>query len=209
MLTLVLSKGRLLTETLPLLTAIGCAPAQSPDSSRALILATENPDVRLLIVRAQDAPVYVARGTADAGIVGGDVLAENPHDMLYHPLTLTIGKCKLITASRKDAAPAADARQLTVATKYVNLAREYYNQQGIRVNIIKLNGNVELAPLVGLADVIVDLADTGETLRANGLMETAVIRTISAVFITNRIATRCKPLLSELQTRLEKVIPYD
>lgn len=216
MLTLALSKGRLLPETLPLLSAIGCAPTTAPDASRALILPTENAEVRLLIVRAQDAPVYVARGTADAGIVGGDVLAENPYNTLYHPLTLNIGKCRLITASRKDAPPerngtqpTSEARRLTVATKYVNLARDYYNRQGIRANIIKLNGNVELAPLIGLADAIVDLADTGSTLRANGLVETALIRDISAVFITNRTATRCNPHLSDLQARLEKVITHD
>ncbi len=215
MLTLAISKGRLLTETLPLLAACGCAPIENAEKSRALILPTENPQVRLLIVRAQDAPTYVACGVADAGVVGGDVIAETPSDDIYQPLTLPIGKCRLVVASRADSVAGKtektekknkQQRQITVATKYVNLARQYFNEQGIHCNIIKLYGSLELAPLVGMADIIVDLAESGNTLQANGLVETTVIRQISAMFITNRVATRRKPLLSALQQQLKDTI---
>ena len=201
MLTIAVSKGRLLQETLPLLAAIGCAPAEDPDKSRALILPTENPEVRLIVVRAQDAPTYVACGAADAGITGGDVVAENPNDNIYQPLTLRIGACRLVAAGGEVAPP--PGKVLTVATKYVNLTRAHYNAQGVHVNLIKLYGSVELAPRTGLADVIVDLTSSGDTLRANGLREVAVIRSLSAVFITNRVSARRKPLLAELQKRLQ------
>lgn len=203
MLTLAVCKGRLLQETLPLLAAIGCAPTEDAEKSRALILPTENPEVRLIVVRAQDAPTYVACGAADAGITGGDVVAENPNDNLYQPLTLRIGACRLIAAAREDAT-APGGKVLTVATKYVNLTRAYYNQQGVHVNLVKLYGSVELAPRTGLAEVIVDLASSGNTLRANGLREIALIRHLSAVFITNRVSARRQPLLATLQQRLQE-----
>lgn len=202
MLTLAVSKGRLLRETMPLLAAIGCAPLEAPGQSRALIVATENPQVRLLIVRARDALTYVACGAADAGFAGGDIVAENPNSNIYQPLTLNVGKCRLVAACRQDQPPPADGRALTVATKYVNLARAYFNRQAQHVHFVKLYGNLELAPRVGLADMIVDLADSGDTLRANGLQETAVIGRFSAVLITNRVATRRHPLLGDIQRRL-------
>lgn len=202
MLTLALSKGRLLQEALPLLDAIGCTPAENPASSRTLIIPTAHPQVRLVVVRAQDAPTYVACGAADAGITGGDVVAENPNGNLYQPVTLPIGGCRLVVAHRADAPPAA-GQQLTVATKYTNLTRAYFNAQGMHVHIIKLYGSVELAPLTDMADIIVDLASSGNTLRANGLVEAATIREVSGVFITNRVAARRKPLLAEMQQRLQ------
>lgn len=202
MLTLAVSKGRLLKQTLPLLEAIGCAPLENPDDSRSLILPTQNPEVRLLVVRAQDAPTYVACGAAAAGIVGGDITAENPSENIYQPITLAIGKCRLVLAQKKDAPAANPQQRIIVATKYVNLARRYFGEQNMHPRIIKLYGSLELAPLVGMADAIIDLAESGDTLRANGLAETATIREFSAVFITNRVAARRQPLLGELQNRL-------
>ena len=161
--------------------------------------------MRLIVVRAQDTPTYVAAAAADAGITGGDVVAENPNGNLYQPLTLPIGACRLVVAHRADAPPAA-GQTLTVATKYPNLTRAYFNEQGRHINIIKLYGSVELAPLTQLADVIVDLASTGNTLRANGLVEAETICEVSGVLITNRVAARRKPLLADIQRRLQDAI---
>lgn len=200
LLTIAASKGRLLTDALPLLAKIDCAPAIAPHQSRALILPTPNPRLRLIVVRAQDAPTYVSCGAADGGIVGGDVIAENPAPDIYHPLTLPIGQCRMVVAAR-DAAILNRSR-LTVATKYPNTARAYFHRRGIRAHLIKLHGSLELAPLVNLADAIVDIAESGATLRANGLSELALIRPISAVFITNRVAARRNPQLAAFQRRL-------
>ena len=167
MLTIALSKGRILDDTLPLLAAAGIVPSENPDKSRKLIIPTSLPDVRLLIVRATDVPTYVEHGAADLGVAGKDVLMEYGGQGLYEPLDLRIANCKLMTAGAIGA-PEPKGR-LRVATKFVNVAKRYYAEQGRQVDVIKLYGSMELAPLVGLADKIIDVVDTGNTLRANGL----------------------------------------
>ncbi|TAM10184.1 MAG: ATP phosphoribosyltransferase [Nevskiaceae bacterium] len=193
-LTLALSKGRILDDSLPLLTAAGIAP--TGDAERLLRLPSQNPDVSLLIIRATDVPTYVAYGAADLGIVGKDVLLEHGGDDFYEPLDLGIARCHLSVATRKDS-PLVHGerpfkRRLRVATKYPNLARRHYAERGEQVEIIKLYGSMELAPLVGLADVIVDLVATGNTLRANGLVEVEKICDISSRLVLNKAATKLK-----------------
>jgi ATP phosphoribosyltransferase len=165
MLTIALSKGRILDDTLPLLAEAGIVPTENPDKSRKLIIPTTQDDVRLLIVRATDVPTYVEHGAADLGVAGKDVLMEYGGQGLYEPLDLQIAQCKLMPASRR---PEPKGR-LRVATKFVNVAKRYYAEQGRQVDIIKLYGSMELAPLINLADKIIDVVDTGNTLRANGL----------------------------------------
>ena len=167
MLTIALSKGRILDDTLPLLERAGIVPAENPDKSRKLIIPTTREDVRLLIVRATDVPTYVEQGAADIGVAGKDVLMEYGSQSLYEPLDLKIARCKLMTAG--PAGVPEPAGRLRVATKFVNVAKRYYAEQGRQVEVIKLYGSMELAPLVGLADKIIDVVDTGNTLRANGL----------------------------------------
>lgn len=204
MLTLAISKGRIWNEAQPLLAALGCAPMTT--NTRSLILPTAAADVRLIIVRAQDAPVFIACGAADVGIAGGDVLAEKPLADLYQPLELGIARCRLVAAAKKDTSLTPPDGKLTVATKYPALARAYFNRQGISADYIKLHGTLELAPLVGLADVIVDIADSGDTLRAHGLEEIAAIHQFSAMLITNRAASRRNPQVADLQARLAEII---
>ncbi len=163
MLTIALSKGRILDDTLPLLAAAGIVPSENPDKSRKLIIPTSLSDVRLLIVRATDVPTYVEHGAADLGVAGKDVLMEYGGQGLYEPLDLRIANCKLMTAGAIGA-PEPKGR-LRVATKFVNVAKRYYAEQGRQVDVIKLYGSMELAPLVGLADKIIDVVDTGNTLR--------------------------------------------
>lgn len=184
MLTIALSKGRILDETLPLLAEAGIVPAENPEKSRKLIIPTSQEDVRILIVRATDVPTYVEYGAADLGVAGKDVLLEYGGDGLYEPLDLNIACCKLMTAG-VIGKPEPTGR-LKIATKFVNVAKRYYAEQGRQVDIIKLYGSMELAPLVGLADKIIDVVDTGNTLRANGLEPQELITTISSRLIVNK-----------------------
>lgn len=206
MLTIALSKGRILDDTLPLLAAAGIVPTENPDKSRKLIIPTTLDDVRLLIVRATDVPTYVEHGAADLGVAGKDVLMEYGAQGIYEPLDLQIAKCKLMTAG---AIGAAEPRgRLRVATKFVNLAKRYYAEQGRQVDIIKLYGSMELAPLVGLADKIIDVVDTGNTLRANGLEPQELIAEVSARLIVNKASmkiqhARIQALLDTLRAAVE------
>jgi len=167
MLTIAISKGRIYDEAMPLLAGVEIRPTIDPDKSRKLILPTSRDDVRLLVIRAADVPTYVEYGAADLGIVGKDVLVEYGAEGLYEPLDLGIAKCRLMTAARVGIRQ--ERQRKRVATKYVKTAQRYFANKGVQVEIIKLYGSMELAPLVGLADCIVDLVDTGNTLRANGM----------------------------------------
>lgn len=189
-LTIAVSKGRILKESLPLLAGAGIEPGEDPATSRKLILATSRDDVKLVIIRAQDVPTYVEYGAADLGIAGKDVLMEYEGDGLYEPLDLGIARCRMMVAGH----PGTDAspRRLRIATKYVNTARKFFARQGVQAEIIKLYGSMELAPLVGLADRIVDLVDTGNTLKANGLVPLEQIADISSRLIVNKAAMKMK-----------------
>jgi ATP phosphoribosyltransferase len=189
-LTLALSKGRIFKDTLPLLKAAGIEPLDDPETSRKLILDTTQPDVRIIIVRASDVPTYVEYGGADVGVAGKDVLLEHPNAELYEPVDLKIARCKLMTAGRINE-PSRNGR-LKVATKFVESTRRFYAQQGQQVDIIKLYGSMELAPLVGLADRIVDVVDTGDTLRANGLVPMELIADISSRLVVNKASMKMK-----------------
>jgi ATP phosphoribosyltransferase len=204
MITLALSKGRIFEETLPLLTAAGIAVLDNPETSRKLILATNLPDVRLLVVRATDVPTYVQYGGADLGITGKDTLIEHAMEWggsangagLYQPLDLKIAQCRISVAARADFDYASAVKQgsrLKVATKYVAIARDFFASKGVHVDLIKLYGSMELAPLVGLADAIVDLVSTGNTLRANQLVEVERIMDISSRLVVNPAALKLKP----------------
>jgi ATP phosphoribosyltransferase len=193
--TLALSKGRIFEETLPLLAAAGIAPADNPDTSRKLILDTNRADVRLVIVRATDTPTYVQYGAADLGIAGKDVLLEHGGAGLYQPLDLNIARCRLCVATRKGFDYAAATRpggRIRVATKYLHSAKAHFAAKGVHVDLIKLYGSMELAPLVGLADAIVDLVSSGGTLRANDLEEAEEIMPISARLIVNQASLKLK-----------------
>ena len=202
MLTIALSKGRILKESLPLLAKAGIVPVEDPDRSRKLILATSRADVQLVIIRAADVPTYVQYGAADLGVTGKDVLMEHGGDGLYEPLDLGIARCRLMIAGRPQ--PTAGEGRMRIATKYVNCARRHFAAQGQQVEIVKLYGSMELAPLVGLADRIVDLVDTGNTLRANGLVELEHIADISARLIVNKASmkmqhARIKDFIGQMQ----------
>jgi ATP phosphoribosyltransferase len=202
MITLALSKGRIFEETLPLLRVAGIEVLDDPEKSRKLILTTNQADVRVLVVRASDVPTYVQYGGADLGITGKDTLLE--HDMdwgtaggagLYQPLDLQIAKCRISVATRADFDYASAVKQgsrLKVATKYVAIAREFFAAKGVHVDLIKLYGSMELAPLVGLADAIVDLVSTGNTLKANHLVEVEEIMQISSRLVVNQAALKLK-----------------
>ncbi|HEX4975003.1 MAG TPA: ATP phosphoribosyltransferase [Pseudomonadales bacterium] len=185
-----LSKGRILKETLPLLKSAGIELLEDPDKSRKLIFPTTCGDVKILILRATDVPAYVEHGAADLGVSGKDVLLEHGGSGYYEPLDLNIGRCRLMVAACENA-PAVSGR-LKVASKFVNVAKRYYAEKGEQVEIIKLYGSMELAPLVGLADRIVDLVDTGNTLRANGLLPTELIAPISSRLIVNKASMKIK-----------------
>jgi ATP phosphoribosyltransferase len=189
-LTIALSKGRIFKETLPLLAYAGIEPADDPDTSRKLILDTNLDDVKLVIIRASDVPTYVKYGAADLGVAGKDVLMEQGGEGVYEPLDLEIARCRLMVAGREAVAPVAG--RLRIATKYVNSTRRYYADRGQQVEIIKLYGSMELAPLVGLSDLIVDVVDTGNTLKANGLKPLEHIADISSRLIVNRAAMKRK-----------------
>ena len=193
--TLALSKGRILDETLPLLEAAGIAPAEDPETSRKLIVPTRRADVRLVLVRASDTPTYVQYGAADLGIAGKDVLYEHGGAGLYQPLDLRIAACRMVVAVPDGFDYANAVRQgarLRVATKYLRVAREHFAAKGVHVDLIRLYGSMELAPLTGLADAIVDLVATGNTLRANALHAVEEIMPISSRLIVNQAALKLK-----------------
>lgn len=195
MITLALSKGRIFDETLPLLEAAGIEVLEDPETSRKLILATNQPDVRVVLVRATDVPTYVQYGGADLGVTGLDTLIEHGVAGLYQPLDLKIARCRVSVAVRADFDYASAVRQgarLRVATKYVNIAREFFAAKGVHVDLIKLYGSMELAPLTGLADAIVDLVSTGGTLKANHLAEVERIMDISSRLVVNQAALKLK-----------------
>ena len=195
MITIALSKGRIFEETLPLLEAAGIKPLEDPESSRKLILSTNRDDVRLIIVRASDVPTYVQYGAADLGVAGKDVLNEHGGDGLYQPLDLNIAKCRMMVAVQKgfdyESAVKQGAR-LRVATKYVKTAREHFASKGVHVDLIKLYGSMELAPLVGLSDAIVDLVSSGATLKANNLVAVEEIVHISSRLVVNQASLKLK-----------------
>jgi len=193
--TLALSKGRIFDETLPLLKAAGIEVLEDPEKSRKLILATSHPDVRVVLVRASDVPTYVQYGGADLGVTGLDTLIEHGSQGLYQPLDLQIAKCRVSVAVRSDFDYASAVRQgsrLKVATKYVGIARDFFAAKGVHVDLIKLYGSMELAPLTGLADAIVDLVSTGNTLKANHLVEVERIMDISSRLVVNQAALKLK-----------------
>jgi ATP phosphoribosyltransferase len=202
--TIALSKGRIFEETLPLLAAAGITPAENPESSRKLIIGTNRPDVRLIIVRASDVPTYVQYGAADMGIAGKDVLNEHGGTGLYQPLDLRIARCRMMVAVREGYDYAGRVKQgarIRVATKYVNAARDHFAAKGVHIDLIKLYGSMELAPLVGLSDVIVDLVSTGGTLKANGLVAVEHIADISSRLVVNQASLKTKR--GELQPLFE------
>ena len=195
MLTLALSKGRIFEETATVLAKAGIRPLEDPEQSRKLIIPTSNPDVQIIIVRASDVSTYVQFGAADFGVAGHDVLLEKGSDGLYVPIDLGIARCRMAVAVQKGFDYAAAVRQgsrLRVATKYVNCAREHFANKGVHIDTIHLYGSMELAPLVGLADAIVDLVSTGNTLRANNLVEVESITEISARLIVNQASYKRK-----------------
>lgn len=188
--TIAISKGRILQETLPLLASADIVPEVDPDSSRKLILGSNQGHIKLVILRAADVPTYVQYGAADLGITGKDVLLEHGGEGLYEPLDLGIARCRLMVAG--PATPGSNSARLRVATKYTNITRRYFAKQGRQVELIKLYGSMELAPLVGLADRIVDVVDTGSTLRANGLVALEHIADISSRLVVNRATMKTK-----------------
>jgi ATP phosphoribosyltransferase len=202
-LTLALSKGRIFDETLPLLKAAGIEVLEDPEKSRKLILPTNQPNVRVVLVRATDVPTYVQYGGADLGVTGLDTLIEHGSQGLYQPLDLQIAKCRMSVAVPADFDYAAKVKQgarLKVATKYVTIAREFFASKGVHVDLVKLYGSMELAPLTGLADAIVDLVSTGSTLKANHLVEVERIMDISSRLVVNQAALKMK------QTEIRRII---
>jgi len=211
MLTLALSKGRIIGETLPLLAAAGIVVSEDPETSRKLILSTSDPALRIIIVRASDVPTYVAYGAADLGVAGKDVLLEHGDGVdgggLYQPLDLGIARCRMAVAAPRGFDYEHAVRQgarLRIATKYVRTAREHFDMKGVHVDLIKLYGSMELGPLVGLADAIVDLVSSGATLAANDLVEVETIMPISSRLIVNQAAMKLKretiaPLIAALE----------
>lgn len=195
MITLALSKGRIFDETLPLLKAAGIEVLEDPETSRKLILPTNQAGVRVVLVRATDVPTYVEYGGADLGVTGKDTLIEHGGQGLYQPLDLQIAKCRMSVAVRADydyATAVKSGSRLKVATKYTNIAREFFAQKGVHVDLIKLYGSMELAPLTGLADAIVDLVSTGSTLKANHLIEVERIMDISSRLVVNQASLKLK-----------------
>lgn len=215
MLTIALSKGRIFDETLPLLAAAGIVPGEDPQRSRRLILPTNRADVRIVLVRATDVPTYVQHGAADLGIAGKDVLTEHGGEGLYQPLDLGIARCRMMVAVRAGFDYHAAIRQgarIKVATKYVTTAREHFAAKGMHVDLIKLYGSMELAPLVGLADAIVDLVSTGSTLKANHLVAVEEIDSISARLVVNQAALKLKhaplqPLIEAFENAVQDGMP--
>ncbi len=192
-LTIALTKGRILQETLPLLKAAGIEPLEDMEKSRKLVFPTNREDVRLLLLRGADVPTYVQFGAADMGISGKDTLLENGAEGLYEPLDLNIARCRLMTAGVKG--QQTPVGRIRVATKYVNVAKQYYASLGRQIDVIKLYGAMELAPIMNLADEIVDIVDTGNTLRANGLESREHIADISSRLIVNKASMKMKHVL--------------
>ena len=195
MITLALSKGRIFDETLPLLAAAGIEVLEDPEKSRKLILPTNRPNVRVVLVRATDVPTYVEYGGADIGVTGKDTLIEHGGQGLYQPLDLQIAKCRVSVAVRNDFDYERAVKQgsrLKVATKYTSIARDFFATKGVHVDMVKLYGSMELAPLIGLADAIVDLVSTGNTLKANHLVEVERIMDISSYLVVNQAALKLK-----------------
>ncbi|HLA35313.1 MAG TPA: ATP phosphoribosyltransferase [Rhodocyclaceae bacterium] len=205
--TIALSKGRIFEETLPLLAAAGIVPNENPEHSRKLIIGTQRDDVRVVIVRASDVPTYVEYGAADLGIAGKDVLIEHGGAGLYQPLDLNISRCRLSVAAPCGfdyAAAVRSGARLRIATKYITVAREHFAAKGVHADLVKLYGSMELAPLAGLADAIVDLVSTGSTLKANNLVEVEHIMPISARLVVNQAALKMKrellqPVISAIE----------
>jgi ATP phosphoribosyltransferase len=193
--TLALSKGRILDECLPLLKAAGIELREDPETSRKLILPTSRPEVRVVLVRASDVPTYVQYGGADIGVAGKDILLEHGGEGIYQPLDLRIARCRMSVATRADFDYANAVKQgsrIRVATKYTGVARQHFADKGVHVDLIKLYGSMELAPLTGLADAIVDLVSSGSTLRANHLVEVEHVVDISSRLIVNQAALKLK-----------------
>lgn len=188
--TIALSKGRIFKQAMPLLAHAGIEPADDPEQSRKLILATNHRQVKLVIIRATDVPTYVQWGAADMGVAGKDVLLEHGGDGLYEPLDLRIARCRLMVAGVPGAQ--LSGNRLRIATKYVHSARRYFAERGQQVEVIKLYGSMELAPLVGLSDLIVDLVESGSTLKANGLVPLQHIADISSRLVVNKAAWKMK-----------------
>jgi ATP phosphoribosyltransferase len=202
--SIALSKGRIFDETAPLLARAGIRPHGDPERSRRLILSTNRRDLKLIVVRASDTPTYVQHGGADLGIAGHDVLAEHGGEGLYQPVDLGIARCRMVVAVRKGFDYAGAVRQgarLRVATKYVNTTHAHFSAKGVHVDLIRLYGSMELAPLTGLADAIVDLVATGKTLRANNLVAVEEIMPVSARLIVNQAALKTRR--AELQPLIE------
>ena len=205
--TIAISKGRIFKDALPLLAALDIYPVEAPETTRKLILETNRPEVKIIIVRATDVPTYVEYGAADIGIAGKDVLLEYNGKGLYEPLDLKIAQCKMVVAELKKSTIGDKGGRKRVATKYVNTARNYFASQGKQVEIIKLYGSMELAPVLGLADQIVDLVDTGNTLKANGLVEVETITDISSRLIVNKGAMKMKnDLIKPMIEKLTEVV---
>ncbi len=211
--TLALSKGRIYDETLPLLETAGIQPLDDPETSRKLLIATNRADVKIIIVRASDVPTYVQYGAADLGIAGKDVLLEHGGEGLYQPLDLEIARCRMMVAVENEFDYESAVRQgarLRVATKYLNTARAHFGSKGVHVDLIKLYGSMELAPLVGLAEAIVDLVSSGNTLKANNLRAVEEIMPISSRLIVNQAALKLKrhllqPMLDSFSEAVGKV----
>jgi ATP phosphoribosyltransferase len=211
MLTFALSKGRIFEETLPLLKRAGIDVTDDPETSRKLILATNRADIRVVLVRASDVPTYVQYGGADLGVAGSDILMETEGDGLYRPLDLRIARARVSVAVRSDFDYASAVKQgsrIRVATKYTATARQFFADKGVHVDLIKLYGSMELAPLTGLADAIVDVVSTGGTLKANGLVEVEKIAEISSRLVVNQAALKLKrEAIRPLIDALEKAVP--
>ncbi|MDR2212601.1 MAG: ATP phosphoribosyltransferase [Pseudomonadales bacterium] len=204
-LVIALTKGRILDEVLPLLAQAGVMPTEDLNKSRKLIFDSNLPNVRLMVIRGSDVPTYVELGSADIGIAGKDMILEYGSRGFYEPLDLKIARCRLMTAAPVGAT--LDAPRLRVASKFVNVAKQYFSEQGRQVDIIKLNGALELAPIMGLSDCIVDIVDTGNTLRANGLEPREMIAEVSTRVIVNRASMKIKhALVQSLLTRLERAV---
>lgn len=207
MITIALSKGRIFDETLPLLADAGIRVADDVEKTRRLVLPTSRSDVQVLLVRAADVPAYVQYGGADLGVVGKDTLLESDQQGMYQLADLRIARCRMSVATRRDIAYEQAVRlgsRITVATKYMRIARDFFAQKGVHVDLIKLYGSMELAPIIGMADAIVDLVSTGNTLKANDLVEVEQIMPVSSRLIANQSAyktkqSRLKPLVQELE----------
>lgn len=210
--TIALSKGRIFDETLPLLAAAGIVPTENPETSRKLIIETNRPNVRVVIVRATDVPTYVQYGAADIGVAGKDVMIEHGGEGLYSPLDLNIAKCQMMVAVQEGFDYEKAVRQgarLKIASKYTKTAREHFASKGVHIDLIKLYGSMELAPLAGLADAIVDLVSTGGTLKANKLVACEHIMDISSRLVVNQAALKVKretlqPIIDAFAQAVEK-----